>query len=56
MTDGNVNSMILKIAMQVDHKYLKKLGKDAFVFTETFQSIPKFLGISKKKLSLKFCL
>ena len=38
-----------------DHHYLKKPDKDTFVFTVAFRSIPKFLEISKKKLSLKFC-
>ena len=38
-----------------DHQYFKKPDKDAFVFTVAFQSIPKFFGISRKKLSLKFC-
>ena len=37
------------------HQYFKKPDKDAFAFTVAFQSIPKFSGISKKKLSLKFC-
>ena len=56
MTDGNVSSMILTIAIQVTISISKNPNKDAFVFTVTFQSVPKFLEISKKKFSLKFFL
>ena len=53
MTDGNINFIILTISVQMTINISKNL-KDAFVFTVAFQSIPKFSGISKKKLSLKF--
>ena len=52
---GNVNSMILTIAIQVTINISKNLTRTRLVFTVDFQSIPKFSGISKKKLSLKFC-
>ena len=55
MTDGNVNSMILTITIQVTINIKKKPGKDGFVLIIAFQSIPKFSEISKKKLSLNFC-
>ena len=48
MMDGYVNSMILTIAIQMTINS----SKERFVFTEAFQSAPKFSGISKKKLSL----
>ena len=54
--DGNVNSMILAIAIHVTINSSKNLDKDRFVFTVASQSIPKFSGICKKSFPWNLAL